>query len=84
MLSRLPCLAKGPVFRTGFATLRTQARTTLQSNATLKQKTVVQKDWHYYGKLVSFFFQIDYTAVPEISEMWGLKICQKMGNTLSL
>ena len=51
MLSRLPCLTRGPVFKTCFATLRTQARTTIRTPVAQK-RVAVEKDWHFYGKMV--------------------------------
>jgi len=50
MLSRLPCIARGPFFKMGIATLRTQARTTIRTPVA-RRGTVVEKDWHFYGKL---------------------------------
>jgi len=49
MLSRLPGLVRGPVFKTCFATLRTHARTTIQTP--VARKGAVEKDWHFYGKM---------------------------------
>jgi len=48
MLSRLSCVARGPV-RKCFSTVRTTARTTIPTSA--RTKPGVVKDWHYYGKL---------------------------------
>ena len=60
MLSRLPCPTRGPVFKTCFATLRTQARTTIRTPVAQK-RVAVEKDWHFYGKMVCVMNMLHYS-----------------------